>query len=176
MSSFPAARAASGTGFACSMSSTMRPQRKRRSHSFQKLFDNDGLKQSIRDGYQHRRDAVSIHAQANRRPHLPWRNSCKSRGENPEKSPDTRWIVASGIALIYVFHQLGWTRAPFNDLRNKKSPKYREFFKRYCKAFKEVFVEAECASRRCSALPENGPHVSEPASPSAAHVAGLQRN
>ena len=43
------------------------------------------------------------------------------------------------FALTYVFRQLGWTRAPFNDLKNKKRPKYGEFFKRYCNAFKEVF-------------------------------------
>src|SRR5262245_33535191 len=82
--------------------------------------------------------------------------------------------VASLLAvfvLTYVFHRLGWTRAPFNDLRNKKSPKYREFFRRYCQAFKEVFAEPESADRRRSALSENGLRVSEQPSPSAAHVA-----
>jgi hypothetical protein len=74
------------------------------------------------------------------------------------------------FALTYVFHRLGWTRAPFNDLRNKKRPKYREFFKRYCQAFKEVFSEPESADRRRAALSENGLRVSEQASPSAAHV------
>jgi hypothetical protein len=43
------------------------------------------------------------------------------------------------FALTYVFRQLGWTRAPFNDLRNKKRPKYKEFFARYCNSFREVF-------------------------------------
>jgi hypothetical protein len=43
------------------------------------------------------------------------------------------------FALTYAFHRLGWTRVPFNDLTNKKSPKYREFFRRYCHAFKEAF-------------------------------------
>src|SRR5262245_17695853 len=76
------------------------------------------------------------------------------------------------FALTYVFHRLGWTRAPFNDLKNKKSPKYREFFKRYCKAFKEVFAEAESASRRRSALAGNDLRASEHASPRAAHVMG----
>src|SRR5262245_10230373 len=75
------------------------------------------------------------------------------------------------FALTYVFHRLGWTRAPFNDLRNKKRPEYREFFKRYCAAFKEIFSEPESADRRRSALSENGLRVSEQASPSAAHVA-----
>jgi len=57
----------------------------------------------------------------------------------------TPWIPVASLALVfaltYVFHQLGWTRAPFNDLKNKQNPKYREFFKRYCAAFKEVFSE-----------------------------------
>jgi hypothetical protein len=74
--------------------------------------------------------------------------------------------LAAVVALTYVFRRLGWTRAPFNDLKNKKSPKYKEFFKRYCKAFKEVFAEAESASRRRSA------QASEHASLSAAQVAG----
>ena len=73
-------------------------------------------------------------------------------------------------ALTYVFHRLGWTRAPFNDLSNKKRAKYKEFFKRYCQAFKEVFSEAQSAGRRRSVLSENGLHVSEQASPTAAHV------
>jgi hypothetical protein len=73
-------------------------------------------------------------------------------------------------ALTYVFHRLGWTRAPFNDLKNKKSPKYREFFKRYCDAFKDVFSETESPTRRHSSLSGNGLSASEQASPSAAHV------
>lgn len=51
------------------------------------------------------------------------------------------------FALTYFFHRLGWTRAPFNDLKNKKSPKYREFFKRYCDAFKEAFLEIDALAR-----------------------------
>ena len=47
------------------------------------------------------------------------------------------------FALTYVFRQLGWTRAPFNDLKNKKSRKYQEFFARYCDAFKEVYAAGE---------------------------------
>ena len=43
------------------------------------------------------------------------------------------------FALTNFFRQLGWTRAPFNDLRNKKRPKYKEFFARYCNSFREVF-------------------------------------
>jgi hypothetical protein len=42
------------------------------------------------------------------------------------------------FASTYVFRRLGWTRAPFNDLKNKKRQKYQEFFQRYCVAFKEV--------------------------------------
>ena len=55
------------------------------------------------------------------------------------------------FALTYVFRQLGWTRAPFNDLKNKKRPKYGEFFNRYCNAFKEVFSGID--SRPNRALP-----------------------
>lgn len=51
-------------------------------------------------------------------------------------------------ALTYIFHRLGWTRAPFNDLLNKKSGKYREFFKRYCQAFKEAYWEIDFPARR----------------------------
>src|SRR5262249_32630666 len=57
----------------------------------------------------------------------------------------TPWIPVASMALVsaltYVFHRLGWTRAPFNDLKNKQNPRYREFFKRYCAAFKKVFAE-----------------------------------
>jgi hypothetical protein len=43
------------------------------------------------------------------------------------------------FVLTYVFRRLGWTRTPFNDLRNKKRPKYKAFFERYCSAFRGVF-------------------------------------
>jgi hypothetical protein len=46
------------------------------------------------------------------------------------------------IIMTYVFRQLGWSRMPFNDLRNKTHPKYQEFFDRYCKAFREVFSDS----------------------------------
>jgi hypothetical protein len=52
-------------------------------------------------------------------------------------------FVAS--ALTYFFRQIGWSRVPFNDLKNKKSVKYREFFKRYCGAFREVFAAADAS-------------------------------
>jgi len=55
-------------------------------------------------------------------------------------------------ALTYAFHRLGWSRAPFNDLRNKKSAKTREFFKRYCAAFKEVFSEIYSPNKGQAAL------------------------
>jgi hypothetical protein len=45
------------------------------------------------------------------------------------------------LALTYVFRLLGWTRAPFFDLKNKKHPKYLGFFHRYCEVFREVFAE-----------------------------------
>ena len=46
--------------------------------------------------------------------------------------------ILAVFALTYVFRRLGWTRAPFNDLKNKKLLKYQAFFKRYCDAFKKV--------------------------------------
>jgi hypothetical protein len=55
------------------------------------------------------------------------------------------------FVLTYGFHQLGWTRAPFNDLANKKTPRYREFFRRYCETFKEVFSETDTMIQRRSA-------------------------
>ena len=64
----------------------------------------------------------------------------------------TPWVpLASLLAvfvLTYVFHRFGWSRAPFNDLKNKQSPKYREFFRRYCAAFKEVFSERTSSIQR----------------------------
>jgi hypothetical protein len=75
-------------------------------------------------------------------------------------------------ALTYALHRLGWTRVPFNDLTNKKSPKYREFFKRYCNAFKEAFLETDSPIRRGSAPSRDGFRASEQASPSATSAAG----
>jgi hypothetical protein len=68
----------------------------------------------------------------------------------------TPWIpvasLSAVLALTYVFHRLGWSRAPFNDLKNKQNPKYREFFKRYCAAFKEAFSEKTSSARQRDAL------------------------
>ena len=64
------------------------------------------------------------------------------------------------FALTYVFHQLGWTRAPFNDLKNKQRPKYKEFFKRYCDAFKEVFSRIDSPIQRPSAPSRSGVRAS----------------
>src|SRR5262249_17954265 len=53
--------------------------------------------------------------------------------------------VASLLAvfcLTYAFRRFGWTRVPFNDLRNKTHPKYQDFFRRYCAAFRQVFHES----------------------------------
>lgn len=66
------------------------------------------------------------------------------------------------FALTYVFRKLGWARAPFNDLRNKRSPKYSEFFRRYCDAFKKVFSETDAAIQQRSALSRNGLLASDP--------------
>jgi hypothetical protein len=45
------------------------------------------------------------------------------------------------FALTYVFRKLGWTRQFFNELRFKRKRKYKEFFKRYCDTFREVFFD-----------------------------------
>ena len=70
----------------------------------------------------------------------------------------TAWIPVASLALVfvltYVFHRLGWTRAPFNDLKNKQNPKYLEFFKRYCAAFKEVFSERLSSAGRRAPSPQ----------------------
>jgi hypothetical protein len=49
--------------------------------------------------------------------------------------------------LTYTFHRLGWSRAPFNDLSNKKNPKFCDFFRRYCTAFREVFSDVYAGQR-----------------------------
>jgi hypothetical protein len=80
--------------------------------------------------------------------------------------------IAAVFALTYVFRQLGWTRAPFNDLRNKKQPKYKEFFKRYCDAFRDVFSERYSPVEPRAAQPRDGFRAADEASPRAAPVAG----
>jgi hypothetical protein len=71
----------------------------------------------------------------------------------------TPWIPLASLAVVfaltYVFHRLGWTRAPFNDLKNKQNPEYREFFKRYCAAFKEVFSERLSSAGRRASSPQS---------------------
>jgi len=56
-------------------------------------------------------------------------------------------------ALTYALRRFGWTRAPFNDLRNKSSPEYQSFFKRYCDAFKQVFGKNDSPSEQSATLP-----------------------
>jgi hypothetical protein len=48
-------------------------------------------------------------------------------------------VLLGAFALTYIVHWLGWSRPPFHDLSNKKSPKFRDFFKRYCAVFREAF-------------------------------------
>jgi hypothetical protein len=74
------------------------------------------------------------------------------------------------FALTYVFRQLGWTRAPFNDLRNKKGPKYKEFFARYCNSFREVFSGRESSPQSHSQKTVSAPL--DQTSPSASRIAG----
>jgi hypothetical protein len=50
-------------------------------------------------------------------------------------------VLLGALALTYIVHWLGWSRPAFHDLSNKKSPKFRDFFKRYCAVFREAFPE-----------------------------------
>ena len=75
-------------------------------------------------------------------------------------------MIAAG-ALTYAFRRLGWTRVMFNDLKNKRQPKYREFFARYCDAFREVFGRRAAAGRP-STVPRDAAHSSAKAAPAAA--------
>jgi len=74
--------------------------------------------------------------------------------------------ILAASAVTYLFRQLGWTRVMFNDLKNKRQPKYREFFARYCDAFREVFGRRAAAARP-SALARDGEHSSATAAPAA---------
>jgi hypothetical protein len=82
-------------------------------------------------------------------------------------------IVSLLIAftLTYVFRQVGWARAFYNDLKNKKSAKYGEFFKRYCRCFREVFSEAYSPTHWHSAISRNSLRAADQTSPEA-HGAG----
>jgi hypothetical protein len=60
-------------------------------------------------------------------------------------------MLLTACTLTYAFHWLGWSRGPFNDLSNKKSPKFRDFFRRYCTVFREVFSERYSPAEQCSA-------------------------
>jgi hypothetical protein len=64
-------------------------------------------------------------------------------------------LVAAG-ALTYAFRRLGWTRVLFNDLKNKRLPKYREFFRRYCDAFRAVAQRA--VAGRPATVARDGAH------------------
>jgi hypothetical protein len=69
--------------------------------------------------------------------------------------------LLAAAALTYVLRRLGLTRVPFNDLKNKKNPKYREFFNRYCAAFREVFAEADSPPHQPLISSENAVHAAE---------------
>ena len=69
--------------------------------------------------------------------------------------------MAAVLGLTYVFRQLGWTRAPFNDLKNKRLPKYKEFFKRYCASFRDVFAEIYAPIERGSVPSRDGVRPSD---------------
>ena len=71
--------------------------------------------------------------------------------------------IIAACAMTYLFRRLGWTRVLFNDLKNKRQPKYREFFARYCDAFREVFGVAG----RPSTVSRDGEHSSARAAPAA---------
>jgi hypothetical protein len=65
-------------------------------------------------------------------------------------------MLLAACTLTYAFHRLGWSRGPFNDLSNKKSPKFREFFSRYCTTFREVFSEIYSPAEQRSAFGAHG--------------------
>ena len=67
--------------------------------------------------------------------------------------------IIAACAMTYLFRRLGWTRVLFNDLKNKRQPKYREFFGRYCDAFREVFGQRGVAGRP-STVSRDGEHSS----------------
>jgi hypothetical protein len=75
--------------------------------------------------------------------------------------------IIAACALTYAFRRLGWTRVLFNDLKNKRQPKYREFFGRYCDAFREVFGQRAVAGRP-STVSRDGAYSSAKAAPAAA--------
>ena len=60
-------------------------------------------------------------------------------------------MLLTACTLTYAFHWLGWSRGAFNDLSNKKSPKFRDFFGRYCTVFREVFSERYSPAEQRSA-------------------------
>jgi len=64
-------------------------------------------------------------------------------------------------AWTCVCRKLGLARVPFNDMRNKKSPKYSEFFRRYCVAFKKVFTGTAAPVQQRSALSPDGLRASD---------------
>jgi hypothetical protein len=66
--------------------------------------------------------------------------------------------IIAACALTYAFRRLGWTRVLFNDLKNKRQPKYREFFRRYCNAFREVLGQRAVAGRP-STVPRDAAHA-----------------
>jgi hypothetical protein len=75
--------------------------------------------------------------------------------------------IIAACVLTYAFRQLGWTRVLFNDLKNKRQPKYREFFARYCDAFRQVFGQRAGAGRQ-STVSRDGAHSFAKATPAPA--------
>jgi hypothetical protein len=76
------------------------------------------------------------------------------------------------FALTYAFRYFGWTRPFFNDLKNKLSPKYQDFFRRYCEAFKQVFGETDSPSKQNPTLSRSGLRPSEQGLSAATRVTG----
>ena len=74
--------------------------------------------------------------------------------------------INAACAMTYLFRRLGWTRVLFNDLKNKRQPKYREFFGRYCDAFRAVFSQRAVAGRPSTGS-RDGEHSSAKAAPAA---------
>lgn len=58
--------------------------------------------------------------------------------------------ILAVVALTYALRKAGLTRPPFFDLKSKRHPKFVDFFRRYCSAFREVYSEAGATTQAAS--------------------------
>ena len=68
-----------------------------------------------------------------------------------------RWLLPiltlmflAACGLTWLFRRAGTARVPFNDLRNKRNPRYAAFFKRYLDTFRQVFAERAATRQRAA--------------------------